>query len=146
MHVLVHRGHGLMVHLDVIWYKPFLVTVQAYCRHGPIDLVTDHRPEVVEKVISMGAFVTPIGYKGSAFNHIEWRICFHTAETELVKNLNDTQIKIYVILKMIINEILKPETKKITSYTLLNIELWLAENNPQTMFHTGSLFHWLHET
>ncbi|KAH3788691.1 hypothetical protein DPMN_166839 [Dreissena polymorpha] len=102
-------------------------------------------PDIVEKVIAMGAFVTPIGCKGSAHNHVKWRICFNTSETELVNNLNDTQVKIYVILKMIVNDVLKPQSKEITSYTLKNIVLWLAENNPQTLFHSGSLFHFLFE-
>ncbi|KAH3788593.1 hypothetical protein DPMN_166738 [Dreissena polymorpha] len=107
-------------------------------RHWPL-------PDIVEKVIAMGAFVTPIGFKGSANNHVEWRICFNTSETELVNNLNDTQVKIYVILKMIVNDVLKPQSKEITSYTLKNIVLWLAENNPQTLFHSGSFFHFLFE-
>ncbi|KAH3740091.1 hypothetical protein DPMN_046786 [Dreissena polymorpha] len=102
-------------------------------------------PEIVEKVIAMGAFVTPIGFKWSEYNDIEWRICFNTAETELVNNLNDTQVKIYVIMKMIVNDVLKPQAKEVTSYILKNIVLWLAENNPQTLFHSGSLLHWLHE-
>ncbi|XP_052258689.1 uncharacterized protein LOC127863309 isoform X2 [Dreissena polymorpha] len=102
-------------------------------------------PGIIEKVIAMRAFVTPIGFKGSEFNHVEWRICFNPAETELVNNLNDTQVKIYFILKMIVNDVLKPQTKEITSYILKNIVLWLAENNPQTLFYPESLFHWLHE-
>ncbi|KAH3788598.1 hypothetical protein DPMN_166743 [Dreissena polymorpha] len=102
-------------------------------------------PDIVEKVIAMGAFVTPIGCKGSANNHVKWRICFNTSETELVNNLNDTQVKIYVILKMIVNDVLKPQSKEITSYVLKNIVLWLAENNPQTLFHSGSMFHFLFE-
>ncbi|KAH3788695.1 hypothetical protein DPMN_166843 [Dreissena polymorpha] len=75
-------------------------------------------PDIVEKVIAMGAFVTPIGFKGSKHNHVEWRICFNTSETKLVNNLNDTQVKIYVILKMIVNDVLRPQSKEITSYTL----------------------------
>ncbi|KAH3788601.1 hypothetical protein DPMN_166747 [Dreissena polymorpha] len=101
--------------------------------------------EIVEKVIAKGAFVTPIGFKGSAHNHVEWRICFNTSEIELVNYLNDTQVKIYILLKMIVNDVLKPQSKEITSYTVKNIVLWLAENNPQTLFHSGSLFHWLNE-
>ncbi|KAH3874550.1 hypothetical protein DPMN_037796 [Dreissena polymorpha] len=102
-------------------------------------------PDIVEKATSMGAFVTPIGFKGSEPYHIAWRICFNTAEVVLVNNLNDTQVKIYVLLKMIVNDVLKPKAKEITSYLLKNIVLWLEENNPQTLFDSGSLFHWLLE-
>ncbi|KAH3874555.1 hypothetical protein DPMN_037801 [Dreissena polymorpha] len=47
------------------------------------------------------------------------------------------------MLKMIGKEVLKPQSKEITSYVLKNIVLWLADNNPRTLFHSGSLFHWL---
>ncbi|KAH3875231.1 hypothetical protein DPMN_038494 [Dreissena polymorpha] len=100
---------------------------------------------VVEKVVSMGAFVTPVGFKGSESKNIEWRICFNTGETELMINLNDAQIKLYVLLKMIGKDVLKPRHKEITSYILKNIVLWLAEKNPQSMFHEKSLLFWLRE-
>ncbi|KAH3868900.1 hypothetical protein DPMN_032055 [Dreissena polymorpha] len=93
----------------------------------------------------MGSFVTPVGFKESEYEHVEWRICFNTGESELVTNLNDTQVKLYVLLKMIKQDLLKPRNKVITSYTLKNIVLWLAENNPQTLFHEMSLFFWLRE-
>ncbi|KAH3874549.1 hypothetical protein DPMN_037795 [Dreissena polymorpha] len=55
--------------------------------------------DFVEKVSAMRDFVFPIGFNGSKYNHMEWRICFNTAETELVNNLNETQVKIIVMLK-----------------------------------------------
>ena len=102
-------------------------------------------PVIIQKVVSLGAYLTPVGCKGSENNHSEWRICFNTGETELVKNLNDTQAKVYVILKMIIKDIMKPKNKEITSYVLKNIILWQAENTPQTEFHARSLLYWLHD-
>ncbi|XP_052238073.1 uncharacterized protein LOC127849511 isoform X3 [Dreissena polymorpha] len=102
-------------------------------------------PTIVQKVVSLGAFVTPVGFKGSDCKHMEWRICFNTGEAELVNNLNDTQAKVYVILKMILRDIIKPNNKEITSYVLKNIILWQAENTPQTEFHSRSLLYWLHD-
>ncbi|KAH3733759.1 hypothetical protein DPMN_040193 [Dreissena polymorpha] len=102
-------------------------------------------PNIVQKVVSLGAFVTPVGFKGSDYKHMEWRICFNTGEAEFVNNLNDTQAKVYVILKMILRDIIKPNNKEITSYMLKNIILWQAENTPQTEFHSRSLLHWLHD-
>ncbi|KAH3864913.1 hypothetical protein DPMN_027946 [Dreissena polymorpha] len=46
---------------------------------------------------------------------------------------------------MIAKDILKPQKKEITSYTMKNFVLWLAENNQSSLFHSESLFHWLHE-
>ncbi|KAH3798422.1 hypothetical protein DPMN_152021 [Dreissena polymorpha] len=106
-----------------------------------------HWPQsvIVQKVVSLGAYVTPTGFKESENKHIEWRICFNSGETELMNNLNDTQAKVYVLLKWILKEIIKPTNKEITSYVLKNIILWQAENTPQTEFHSRSLLHWLHD-
>ncbi|KAH3796125.1 hypothetical protein DPMN_149692 [Dreissena polymorpha] len=76
---------------------------------------------------------------------MEWRICFNTGEVELVNNLNDTHTKVYVLLKMILKNVLRPRKKEITSYVMKNIVLWQAENNPQNKFNARSLFHWLHD-
>ncbi|KAH3850406.1 hypothetical protein DPMN_092817 [Dreissena polymorpha] len=65
--------------------------------------------DVVKKVVSLGSVVTPIAFKGSEFQYLEWRICFNMGETELVHNLNAIQIQVYVILKMIAKEVLKPK-------------------------------------
>ncbi|KAH3808871.1 hypothetical protein DPMN_137230 [Dreissena polymorpha] len=78
-------------------------------------------PDVVQKVVSSESFLTPVGFKGSEYEHLEWRICFNIGETELVHNLNGTQAKVYVILKMVVKEVLKPNNKEITSYVLKNI-------------------------
>ncbi|KAH3812154.1 hypothetical protein DPMN_140577 [Dreissena polymorpha] len=101
--------------------------------------------DVVQKVVSLGAYLTPVGFKGSEYQHVEWRVCFNTGEIELVCNLNATQVNLYVLLKMVKNDVLKPRRKEVTSFTMKNIVLWIAERTPQTMFHERSLIHWLHE-
>ncbi|KAH3875759.1 hypothetical protein DPMN_039035 [Dreissena polymorpha] len=130
------------MHTDIV----FAVRCQCPCilsrwaersRHWP-------PPDIVQKVVTMGAFVTPVGFKGSEYKHVEWRICFNTADIELVSSLNDIQIYIYVILKMVIKDVLKPIKKEITSYAVKNIVFWLAENNPIAQFDENcSLFYWL---
>ncbi|XP_052229565.1 uncharacterized protein LOC127843798 isoform X2 [Dreissena polymorpha] len=107
-------------------------------RHWPSTVI-------VQKVVSLGAYVTPVGHKGSENKHMEWRICFNTGETELVNNLNGTQVKVYVMLKMILKDILQPQKKEITSYVLKNIILWQAERNPQSQFNAHDFFYWLHD-
>ncbi|KAH3698525.1 hypothetical protein DPMN_086052 [Dreissena polymorpha] len=76
---------------------------------------------------------------------MEWRICFNTGETELMHNVNDTQVKVYVLLKMILKNGLRPCKKEITSYVMKNIVLWQAESNPREKFYARSLIHWLHD-
>ncbi|KAH3875177.1 hypothetical protein DPMN_038440 [Dreissena polymorpha] len=51
-------------------------------RHLPL-------PDIVHKVVIMGAFFTPVDVKGSEYQHLEWRICLNTAENELMNSLND---------------------------------------------------------
>ncbi|KAH3781387.1 hypothetical protein DPMN_159214 [Dreissena polymorpha] len=101
--------------------------------------------DIIAKVVSLGAYVTPVGSKESEYKHMEWRICFNTGEAELVNNLTDTHAKVYVILRMILKEIIKPENKEITSFVLKNIVLWQAEKTPRTEFRAGRFFHWLHD-
>ncbi|KAH3792873.1 hypothetical protein DPMN_146372 [Dreissena polymorpha] len=101
--------------------------------------------DVVREVVSLGAFVSPVGVKGSDYEHVEWRMCFNTGENVLINNLNDTQVKLYVLLKMVKKDVLQPQKKEVTSFTVKNIVLWIAENNPHSLFHERSLFHWLHE-
>ncbi|KAH3733751.1 hypothetical protein DPMN_040185 [Dreissena polymorpha] len=134
--------YGGILHTDRV------IALRCYCP-SILQRWADRRrnwplPTIVQKVVSLGAFVTPVGFKGSDYKHMEWRICFNTGETELVNNLNDTQAKVYVILKMILRDIIKPNNKEITSYVLKNIIFWQAENTPQTEFHSRSLLYWLH--
>ncbi|KAH3809327.1 hypothetical protein DPMN_137690 [Dreissena polymorpha] len=102
-------------------------------------------PVLVQKVVSLGANVTAVGFKESEYKHMEWRIGFNTGESELVNNLNETQAKVYVMLKMIVKDVLRPSKKEITSYVMKNIVLWQAERNPQNKFYAQSLLHWLHD-
>ncbi|KAH3865499.1 hypothetical protein DPMN_028538 [Dreissena polymorpha] len=101
--------------------------------------------EVVQHVVSLGAFLTPVGFKGSEYQHVEWRVCFNAGEIEIVNNLNQTQINMYVLLKMVKNDVLNPRKKEVSSYTLKNIVLWIAENNPQSLFRERSLLYWFLE-
>ncbi|KAH3850264.1 hypothetical protein DPMN_092672 [Dreissena polymorpha] len=102
-------------------------------------------PNVVQKVVSSESFLCPVGCKSSINEHLEWRICFNIGETELVHNLNGTQAKEYVILKMIVKEVLKPNNKEITSFVLKNIIFWQAESNSPSMFQERNLIRWLHD-
>ncbi|KAH3694470.1 hypothetical protein DPMN_081910 [Dreissena polymorpha] len=100
---------------------------------------------IVLKVMSFRAYLTPVGFKGSEHEHMEWRICFNAGETELVDNLNGTQAQVYVMLKMILKDVLRPCKKEITSYVIKNIVLWQAESNPQDEFNARSFFCWLYD-
>ncbi|KAH3875360.1 uncharacterized protein LOC127869394 [Dreissena polymorpha] len=135
--VLGHM-HRDLVHALPYYCPSILSKWAARPRHWP-------PPEAVQRIVSLGAVLTPIGFKGSEYQHVEWRVCFNAGEIELISNLNDTQTKLYVLLKMIKNDVLHPRKKEVSSYTLKNIVLWMAENNPQASFHKKSILQWLHE-
>lgn len=69
--------------------------------------------------------VVPVGYKGSDTAFLEWRICYTEAESLLVRSLNDTQTKVYILLKMVAKSFIN--SVALTSYVLKNVVLWLAE-------------------
>ncbi|KAH3865722.1 hypothetical protein DPMN_028764 [Dreissena polymorpha] len=130
--------HNDTVHALPYYCPSILSKWAARPRHWP-------PPEAVQRVVSLGAVLTPVGFKASEYQHVEWRVCFNAGEIELISNLNDTQTKLYVLLKMIKNDVLHPRKKEVSSYTLKNIVLWMAENNPQASFHKKSILQWLHE-
>ncbi|XP_052267858.1 uncharacterized protein LOC127869379 isoform X2 [Dreissena polymorpha] len=141
-------GPSLPLSLEA-WHHDNVFSLRCHCpcillrwaersRHWP-------PPDIVHKVVTMGAFVVPVGFKGSDYQHLEWRIGFNTGENELMRSLNNTQVYIYILLKMAVKDILKPGKKEISSYTVKNIVLWLAENNPQAQFNESSLLYWLRE-
>ncbi|KAH3733040.1 hypothetical protein DPMN_039464 [Dreissena polymorpha] len=97
----VDRVPALRCHCPII-----LQRWAARTRHWP-------SPVIVQKVVSLGAYLTPVGFKGSDYKHMEWRMCFNTGETELVNNLNSTQTQVYVMLKMILKDVLSLVRKKL---------------------------------
>ena len=78
--------------------------------------------------------VVPVGPKGSDAQHLEWRICFTKMEMKLIHSFNDTQIKLYVLVKKVSKEILKPVCDDITSYVMKNVVFWMSELVPVEQF------------
>ncbi|KAH3865708.1 hypothetical protein DPMN_028750 [Dreissena polymorpha] len=70
---------------------------------------------VVQQVVPLGAFLTPVGFKGREYQHVEWRVCLNAGEIELVYNLNETQIKLYFLLKIVKNDVLIQHKKEVSS-------------------------------
>ena len=95
--------------------------------------------EIVKKVSEMEGYIVPVGDKQSERPNLEWRICYTTAEKELVLNLSDSQMKVYVILKMIAKDLLKPVCKELTSYVMKNVVFWIAERSHPHQFSIYNL-------
>ncbi|XP_060566960.1 uncharacterized protein LOC132725790 [Ruditapes philippinarum] len=84
-------------------------------------------PEAVNEVSQMEGYIVPIGDKKSDMQAYEWRICYTTAEKKLVSSLSDTQLKAYVLLKIMAKTLLKPRCNFLTSYVVKNAIFWVME-------------------
>ncbi|XP_045215586.2 uncharacterized protein LOC123565880 [Mercenaria mercenaria] len=97
----------------------------------PSDIIQDESTAVCQLV--------PVGYKGSCDQWKEWRFCFIQTELNLTSSLNDTQIKLYIVLKMIAKNILKCVSNEISSYIMKNITYWLSERLSARIFREENL-------
>lgn len=86
------------------------------------------------KVVSLPAFLVPVGQKGSTDEDLQWRICFSLSETLLVHSMNNTQKKVYVFLKILRETAIKSVCENITSFMIKNVVFWLCETIPQDEF------------
>ncbi|XP_053395678.1 uncharacterized protein LOC128555900 [Mercenaria mercenaria] len=89
---------------------------------------------LVQEISEMEGYTVPVGDKLSDSHFLEWRICYTTAEKKLISTLNDVQVKLYVLLKLIAKKILKPVCKDITSYIVTNVVFWVVETNQESSF------------
>ena len=95
---------------------------------------------VIDKVLKLPVHIVPKGCKGSETRAIEFRLSYVLSEIALMQSLNDTQSKLYSLLKLLVKstvDILFPDI--LTSYCLKNVVFWICEGNPQHMFDNGSL-------
>ncbi|XP_060570074.1 uncharacterized protein LOC132728449 [Ruditapes philippinarum] len=91
------------------------------------------------RVSSENCELVPIGCRDNESNFKEWRLCFINTEVKLVQSFNSTQIKHYVLLKLIAKDILKTVSDEITSFIMKNVCFWLAEILPYTVFREQKL-------
>ena len=91
----------------------------------------------------MNGNLVPTGMDDSETEHLEWRYCFNEIESLIVGSLNDTQVKLYKLLNIINNDILKHHCYSVSSFILKNIVLWLAETYNQQLFRPETLFTWM---
>ena len=93
------------------------------------------RAERIWKIMRMCAYVVPKSSKKLHHRHLEFRICHTFGEIELMKSLNETQIKLYVLLKEFFKSEFEPKHPDIiTSYVLKNVVFWMCERTPPELF------------
>lgn len=99
--------------------------------------------ELRQDVTKMSTNLVNEGVPGSKTEAAEWRLCFDEIELLLMENLNETQLKLYKLLKIVREDLLSSHRRQITSYLLKTIVFWLAETFPASEFRTEELFSWL---
>jgi len=104
----------------------------------------DWPPQSIRQTITrMYGNLVAKGMHGSDTEHLEWRYCFIEIESLLVECLTDTQIKLYMMLKIINQDIIKTHGFSISSFILKNIVFWLAETFEQHTFRDETLITWI---
>ncbi|XP_060593519.1 uncharacterized protein LOC132747994 [Ruditapes philippinarum] len=71
--------------------------------------------EIKQYCSRTGCLVVPVGCRGSEHEQLEWRISTSLAERCLMLNLNITQIRCYVLMKMVIKSFLDPQFEDVIS-------------------------------
>jgi len=92
-----------------------------------------------DKIAAMIGYVVPVGHKSSPVRNIEWRISYTTAEKKLVRSMNNVQVKLYVVLKLVQKERFKPVCPNFTSYMVKNLVFWVLEQTPISRFTPHNL-------
>ncbi|XP_053382184.1 uncharacterized protein LOC128549493 [Mercenaria mercenaria] len=88
-----------------------------------------------------GCFVVPVGSKVSQSPELEWRISTSQAERCLMFSLNITQIRCYVLMKMILKTFLHHAGEgKITSFMCKTVLLHCIENTHVNAWQESNLF------
>ena len=98
---------------------------------------------VIDRIVKMPSYVVPKGCKGSESRSLEFRISYTLSEVELIKSLNETQLKIYILLKLLFqSEVDEQFPDIITSYCIKNVVFWLCEKAHVDQFVIESLLEW----
>ncbi|XP_060601993.1 uncharacterized protein LOC132755199 [Ruditapes philippinarum] len=85
-------------------------------------------------------FVVPTGSKVSVYPELEWRLSTSLTERYLMFSLNITQIRCYVLLKMILKSFLNPQGEiNISSYMIKTVLFHCIENTEPSIWIDNNL-------
>ncbi|XP_052788909.1 uncharacterized protein LOC128223669 isoform X2 [Mya arenaria] len=90
-------------------------------------------PELKQEISKLGAYLVPVGCKGSETKHMEWRVGF-IGEQKLTDSFTECQYKLYNVLKFLMKTELKPICDEMSSYIVKNIVFWFIELTQQELF------------
>lgn len=94
----------------------------------------------ITNAVNGGCFLVPVGKPGSPTENIEWRISFSLLERDLVWSWNDTQVKCYVFLKLIMKDVVNEFASEVlSSYHLKTLMFWQIEESDIDMWQPEKL-------
>ncbi|KAL3847904.1 hypothetical protein ACJMK2_018795 [Sinanodonta woodiana] len=89
----------------------------------------------IQNILKYGCFATPVGHPCSAEKHMEWRLSFSLGERILVRSFGDTDMKVYILLKMVRKTFIQPVLKNaFSSYYCKVCMLWMRERTPSELW------------
>lgn len=92
----------------------------------------------INKVVSKGCHVVPIGVPSKNGRGPQWRLSFSLAEIELAHSLEESMVSVYGLFKYLMkNELTKQLDVK--SYYLKNLFFWACEEKPQEFWKRENL-------
>ena len=96
---------------------------------------------LIDKCKTLGCLLVPVGHPKSDETDIEWRLSFSHQERLLVLQFNSTQLKCYILLKLIKKEILHHfiGEESLSSYHCKTIMFYMIENTPADFWQPENL-------
>ena len=97
--------------------------------------------EVIEKCQKLGFLVVPVGHPSSQEKDKEWRISLSLQERLLVTLLNSVQLKCFVLMKVLKNDVINNKLGKkiLTSYHCKTCMLYMVESMPSSFWEPTDL-------
>ena len=112
--------------------------MQWFKRKRPVDWPPQ---EIIEKCRSLGFFVVPVGHPNSLEKDKQWRISLSLQERMLVTMFNSIQLKCFVLMKVLKNEVINKKIGKevLTSYYCKTCLLYMIETLPKNFWFPSNL-------
>ncbi|MEW8115744.1 MAG: hypothetical protein AB2792_01080, partial [Candidatus Thiodiazotropha sp.] len=97
--------------------------------------------DLIEKMKDLGFFVVKVGHPHSCERELEWRVSLSLQERLLMFNLNPTQFKCYILLKMVKKDYINKKlgVEAITSYHCKTCLFYMIENTPGDLWQPRNI-------
>lgn len=129
----------LDVKIDIVAAFPYVSSNQIRAWQQRFRAFDWPPKKLIENSTNQQWYVVPVSQTGSSFEEFQWRISFNETETSLVHSMTDTQLKVFVLLRLVAKNILEPLSDEITSYVIKNTVFWVMESQPIINFSPETL-------